>query len=37
VDLARPRFEVIGTDVPVTLIPRKPMAAEPQGLDFGAA
>jgi hypothetical protein len=37
VDLARPRFEVVGTDVPVTLIPRKPMAAEPQGLDFGAA
>jgi hypothetical protein len=37
VDLARPRFEVVGTDVPVTLITRKPMASEPRGLDFGSA
>jgi hypothetical protein len=37
VDLARPRFEVVGADVPVTRIPRRPLAAEPQGLDFGAA
>jgi hypothetical protein len=37
VELARPRFEVVGTDVPVTLIPRKPMASEPRGLDFGHA
>jgi hypothetical protein len=37
VDFARPRFEVVGTDVPVTLVPRRPLAAEPQGLDFGAA
>lgn len=32
VDLARPRFEVVGIDVPVTRIPRGPLAAEPQGL-----
>ena len=37
VDLARPRFEAVGTDVPVTRMPRKPLAADPQGLDFGAA
>jgi hypothetical protein len=37
VDLARPRFEVVGTDVPVTWIPRRPLAAEPRGLDFGVA
>ena len=37
VDLARPRFEVVDTDVPVTLDLRKPLAAGPQGLDFGAA
>jgi hypothetical protein len=36
VDLARPRFEVVGTDVPVT-ISRRTLAAGPQGLDFGAA
>jgi hypothetical protein len=37
VDLAAPRFEVVGTDVPTTPIRRKPLAPEPQGLDFGAA
>jgi hypothetical protein len=37
VDLARPRFDVVGTDVPVTPITRKPLPPEPQGLDFGAA
>jgi len=37
VDLASPRFEVVGADVPVTQIPLRPLAAEPQGLDFGAA
>jgi hypothetical protein len=37
VDLARPRFEVVGADVPATGAPRRPLAAEPQGLDFGAA
>ena len=37
VNLARPRFEIVGTDVPVTPIARKPLAPEPQGLDFGAA
>jgi len=36
VDLAGPRFEVVGTDVSVTRIPRRPLAAGPQGLDFGA-
>ncbi len=35
VDLAAPRFEIVGTDVPVTPIARKPLAAEPRGLDFG--
>jgi hypothetical protein len=37
VDLAEPRFEVVGLDVPVTRTGRKPLAPEPQGLDFGAA
>jgi hypothetical protein len=37
VDLARPRFETVGTDVPVTGGEGKPLAAEPQGFDFGAA
>jgi hypothetical protein len=37
VDLAGPRFEVVSTDVPVTKTGRKPLAPEPQGLDFGAA
>jgi hypothetical protein len=36
-DLATPRFEVVGPDVPVTRTARTPLAAEPQGLDFGAA
>ena len=37
VDLAMPRFEVVGPDVPITRIAPTPLAAEPQGLDFGAA
>jgi len=37
VDLAAPRFDVVGIDVPVTPITRKPLAPEPQGLDLGAA
>jgi hypothetical protein len=37
VDLARPRFEVVGADVPVTRPPSRPLPAEPRGLDFGAA
>jgi len=37
VDLAQPRFDVVGIDVPVTPITRKPLAPEPQGLDLGAA
>jgi len=37
VDLASPRFEVVGADVPVTQAARSPLAPEPQGLDFGAA
>lgn len=38
VDLARPRFEVVGTDVPVTRITAtRPLASEPRGLDFGAS
>lgn len=37
VDLAQPHFEVVDTDVPVTKIPRRPLAAGPQGLDFGIA
>jgi len=36
VDLARPRFEVVGADVPVAWAPPRPLAAEPWGLDFGA-
>jgi hypothetical protein len=36
-DLARPRFEVVGTDVPVTSSSRQPLAAEPRGLDLGSA
>jgi hypothetical protein len=36
VDLARLRFEVAGTGVPGTWI-RRPLAAEPRGLDFGVA
>jgi hypothetical protein len=32
-----PRFEVVGADVPVTRAAERPLAAEPQGLDFGAA
>lgn len=37
VDLAQPRFEVVGTDVPMTRNPLRPLPAEPQGLDFGVA
>lgn len=37
VDLARPRFEAVGTDVPLSRAPRRPLPAGPQGLDFGAA
>jgi hypothetical protein len=37
VDLARPRFEVVGADVPVTRTAKRPLAPEPRGLDFGAA
>jgi hypothetical protein len=37
VDLAGLRFEVVGADVPVTAVPGRPLAQEPQGLDFGAA
>lgn len=36
VDLAGPRFEVVGAGVPVTMTLR-PLAPEPRGLDFGAA
>jgi hypothetical protein len=36
VDLARPRFEVVGADVPARSQAR-PLAPEPRGLDFGAA
>jgi protein-L-isoaspartate(D-aspartate) O-methyltransferase len=35
VDLARPRFEVVGTDVPLTRLWRRPPAVGPQGLDVG--
>ena len=35
VDLARPRFEVVDTDVPVTRLWRRPPAVGPQGLDVG--
>lgn len=37
VDLASLRFEIVGGDVPVTWSARPPLAAEPQGLDFGPA
>lgn len=37
IDLARPRFEIVGTGVPVTRIPPGPLAAGPRGLDFGTA
>ena len=37
VDLASLRFEVVAGDVPVTGTARPPLAAEPQGLDFGPA
>lgn len=37
VDLARPRFEVVGTDVPLTQGPARLLPSAPQGLDFGAA
>jgi hypothetical protein len=37
VDLAGPRFELVGADVPVTQAARRPLAPEPQGLDFGTA
>ena len=37
VELAAPRFEIVGSDVPVTPIAPRPLAAEPRGLDFGAA
>jgi hypothetical protein len=37
VDLARPCFEVVDAEVPVTQTSRRPLAPEPQGLDFGAA
>ena len=37
VDLAAPCFGEVGGDVAVTKAPLRPLAAEPQGLDFGAA
>lgn len=37
VDLASPRFEIVDADVSVTMTPRRPLATEPQGLDFGTA
>jgi hypothetical protein len=37
VNLAQPRFEVVGADVPVTRAPGRPLALEPQGFDFGIA
>jgi len=37
VELAGPSFEVVGTNVPITVITKKPLAPEPQGLDFGTA
>jgi hypothetical protein len=37
VDLARPRFEVVGAEVPVTQTPQRPLAAHPKGLDLGTA
>ena len=35
VDLARPRFETVSTDVPVTAKPSPPLPDEPQALNFG--
>ncbi len=37
VDLAGPRFEVVGADVLVTAVAPQPLAPEPQSLDFGRA
>jgi hypothetical protein len=37
VDLARPCFEVVGSDVPVTGVAPSPLATEPRGLDRGTA
>jgi hypothetical protein len=35
VDLAQPRFEEVGTEVPVTAKPPTPLPDEPQALNFG--
>jgi hypothetical protein len=35
VDLAQPRFEIVGADVPVTAKPSPPLPEEPQALNFG--
>jgi len=35
VDLAEPRFETVGADVPVTAKPSPPLPDEPQALNFG--
>jgi len=35
VDLAQPRFETVGADVPVTSTPSPPLPDEPQALNFG--
>jgi hypothetical protein len=35
VDLAQPRFEIVGADVPVTATPSPPLPDEPQALNFG--
>jgi hypothetical protein len=35
VDLAQPRFEAVGPEVPVTLKPPAPLPDEPQALNFG--
>jgi len=35
VDLAQPRFETVGADVPVTSKPSPPLPDEPQALNFG--
>jgi hypothetical protein len=35
VDLAQPRFEEVGTEVPVTAKPPAPLPDEPQALNFG--
>ena len=35
VDLAQPRFEIVGADVPVTSKPSRPLPEEPQALNFG--